>query len=113
MLTLIGFHSYTVLSGEAVQIARPFVLSLIVSYAVGIMIGALGAYRCGKRQLMLSALTMPFYWIALFPPTLRALWELWRAPFYWHKTEHGVMARANKPTPMMSREPRQADYDTL
>ncbi len=113
LLTIIVYHSYMALSGEAMPIAGPFLLSLIISYAVGMMIGAAGAYRSGKPHLMLSAFTMPFYWIALFPPTLRAAWELWRAPFLWHKTEHGVMAPAIKPTQRMSRELRETKYDTL
>ena len=93
--------------------AHPFILSLLISYVMGMVIGAVGAYRSGKPHLIITAITMPFYWLALFPPTMRALWELWRAPFLWHKTEHGVMAPASKPLKTMSRKPREPKYDAL
>ena len=113
IITILCFHGYMALSGEPTPIARHFILSLVISYVMGIVIGAVGAYRSGKPHLIITAITMPFYWLALFPPTMRALWELWRAPFLWHKTEHGVMAPASKPLETMSRKPREPKYDAL
>jgi len=46
--------------------------------------------RAGKPALLLSVPFMPLYWFALCAPTIRALWELRRKPFHWHKTEHGI-----------------------
>jgi cellulose synthase/poly-beta-1,6-N-acetylglucosamine synthase-like glycosyltransferase len=60
------------------------------SLAAGMLIGAIGIYRCGKPKLMPLALFMPFYWLMLFWPTVRALAELKTRPFHWHKTHHGV-----------------------
>jgi cellulose synthase/poly-beta-1,6-N-acetylglucosamine synthase-like glycosyltransferase len=60
------------------------------SLAAGILIGAIGTARSGKAALMPFALLMPFYWLLLFWPTIRALAELKTRPFHWHKTQHGV-----------------------
>jgi len=49
---------------------------------------------------------MPAYWALLFAPSLRAIWELRRIPFHWHKTEHGV-----SPAPK-SNMPHLADIET-
>lgn len=81
-------HQY--LSGAPINIPAPFLASLAISYGAGMLIGAVGAIRAGKPSLLLSVAFMPLYWFALCAPTLRALWELRRSPFHWHKTEHGV-----------------------
>ena len=81
---------YQYLSAQPIDIPAPFLLSLAISYGAGMMIGAIGALRAGKPALLLSVPFMPLYWFALCAPTIRALWELRRNPFHWHKTEHGV-----------------------
>ena len=78
------------LSGAPINIPAPFLASLAISYGAGMLIGAVGAIRAGKPALLLSVPFMPLYWFALCAPTIRALWELRRNPFHWHKTEHGV-----------------------
>jgi len=45
---------------------------------------------------------MPLYWFALCAPTIRALWELRRNPFHWHKAEYGVSAPATLKQPKES-----------
>ena len=81
-------HQY--MSAAPINIPAPFLASLAISYGAGMMIGGIGALRAGKPALLLSVPVMPLYWFALCAPTLRALWELRRNPFHWHKTEHGV-----------------------
>ena len=81
-------HQY--MSAAPINIPAPFLASLAISYGAGMMIGGVGALRAGKPALLLSIPVMPLYWFALCAPTLRALWELRRNPFHWHKTEHGV-----------------------
>ena len=81
---------YLKIAGQTVNIPAPFIISLCLSYGAGMYIGAEGAIRSGKPALLLSVPFMPLYWFALCAPTLRALWELKRNPFHWHKTEHGV-----------------------
>lgn len=70
-----------------------FMGCLSISYAVGIWIGAKGAQRAGLNPSLVSLMTMPLYWVLLLPPTVQAVWELWRRPFHWNKTEHGVTER--------------------
>ncbi|WP_051279815.1 glycosyltransferase [Hellea balneolensis] len=81
---------YQYLLGLPIEIPMPFLISLGISYAAGMIIGAVGALRAQKPALLLSVPFMPLYWFALCAPTLRALWELRRNPFHWHKTAHGV-----------------------
>ena len=81
---------YQSLSGAPIYIPIPFLVSLGISYGAGMTIGVVGALRAQKPALLLSVPFMPFYWFALCAPTLRALWELRRNPFHWHKTEHGI-----------------------
>ena len=77
---------------SALHIVIFFITTLLFSYSIGITIGAVGATRLGEDALILSSVWMPLYWLLLCPATLYALWELWRTPFFWHKTEHGVRA---------------------
>lgn len=81
---------YQYLSGASINIPAPFIASLAISYSAGMLIGGIGAMRARKPALLLSVPFMPLYWFALCAPTLRALWELRRNPFHWHKTEHGI-----------------------
>ena len=70
-----------------------FMFTFGFSYFAGIVIGIIGALRAGQPKLILSALAMPLYWLALFLPTMHAVWELGTQPFHWHKTDHGVTGR--------------------
>ena len=76
---------------EAVQ--PVYLGALGYSLLCGMMVGALGALRAGKPQLLWHVPLMPLYWVLMFPPLVRALWELQTNPYYWHKTEHGVSDR--------------------
>lgn len=96
LMFLASYYLYKDIIGERLIIPQPFILSLGISYAVGILIGMIGAFRSGKPRLALSAVFMPIYWLMLCAPTLRALWELRYDPFHWHKTEHGVKPPASK-----------------
>jgi len=90
---------YQYFSGASFNIPAPFLASLTISYGAGMLIGAVGAIRAGKPVLLLSVPFMPLYWFALCAPTLRALWELRRNPFHWHKTEHGITPHTPLKTP--------------
>ena len=86
------------LNTASIQIPAFFIGSIIVSYLAGTFIGIIGAIRAGKPELILSAFGMPLYWLALFFPTMHALYELGRRPFFWHKTHHSVRGRVNSQT---------------
>ena len=90
--------SWQILTTGLVYIPIYFMGSLIISYLAGILIGIIGAIRAGKPRLILSALAMPIYWLALCFPAIHALWELGRKPFFWHKTHHSGKSTSRKST---------------
>ena len=96
-IIIYGLHQNIL--GLPFTIPTPFLISLAISYMAGMIIGAIGALRAGKPALLLSVPFMPLYWFALCAPTLRALWELRRIPFHWHKTEHGITSHTPLKTP--------------
>lgn len=109
IMASVGIYAlYQYFSGEPIIISAPFMLSLGISYGAGMLIGAVGALRAGKPALLRSVPFMPVYWFALCAPTIRALWELRRNPFHWHKTQHGVTVPTtlNRPakTPLNTHE---------
>lgn len=89
-LAALGWTLFQLMSAGSVSYPSYVYISLLLGYGSGIMMGCVGAYRCGKPRLMLSAIFMPFYWLLLWVPTWRALYEYSKRPFYWAKTTHGV-----------------------
>lgn len=83
----LGLHQFM---GFTLPFSIVHFMALGISLCVGVLIGIAGAFRAGKPALALSAIFMPFYWILLFWPTVKALGELWVRPSHWHKTPHGV-----------------------
>ena len=54
---------------------------------------AVGMKRRGLPRLWPSLLFMPLWLMMLSFAAWRALYELWRRPFHWEKTEHGLTVR--------------------
>ena len=50
----------------------------------------ISVWRRRRRDLALSALLMPLYWLLISVATYRALYQLARDPYLWEKTEHGL-----------------------
>ena len=44
----------------------------------------------GRRGLWPWVFALPFYWPLGAVAAYRAIAEVFYAPFYWHKTEHGI-----------------------
>jgi glycosyltransferase XagB len=63
--------------------------NLVAGYATAIVVGVVAVRRRG-HPLTLSALMMPLYWLLISAAAYRALWQLWRDPFRWEKTPHGL-----------------------
>ncbi|WP_409432414.1 glycosyltransferase family 2 protein [Litorimonas sp. RW-G-Af-16] len=101
--------AYFQMQAIPIQVPPLYSFSFGLSIAVGILIGMIGAYRARKPQLILSAVFMPLYWVLLFRPAMRALWELRYAPFHWHKTRHGVNPPPKLKTGDTAATPREAD----
>ncbi len=92
---------WIIVSGQTIPLHPFYLLSFIISISTAILIGAIGAVRAGKPNLIKCAIFMPAYWALLFAPSLRAIWELRRIPFHWHKTEHGVSSRSETILPSL------------
>jgi cellulose synthase/poly-beta-1,6-N-acetylglucosamine synthase-like glycosyltransferase len=66
------------------------IVTVTAGFASTVLIGLLGLARRGRlRSGWVLALT-PFYWGCLSIAAWRALWQLWRDPYRWEKTEHGL-----------------------
>jgi hypothetical protein len=55
-----------------------------------------GLSRRGMRGVAWVLLTIPVYWMLLSIAAWRALIQLFTAPYYWEKTEHGLGLSAHK-----------------
>ena len=64
-------------------------VNLFAGYIAAIAIGAAAVSRRGRRDLAISGLTMPIYWLLISLAAYRALFQLITAPHNWEKTEHG------------------------
>jgi glycosyltransferase XagB len=63
--------------------------NLLLGYLSSILVGVVAVRRRGHR-LTVSALMMPLYWLLISFAAYRALWQLYREPFRWEKTPHGL-----------------------
>ena len=70
------------------------VVAIAAGLASTVVIGMIGLTRQGRLRSGWILLLTPIYWICLSIATWRALWQLWRNPYFWEKTEHGLAKRA-------------------
>jgi cellulose synthase/poly-beta-1,6-N-acetylglucosamine synthase-like glycosyltransferase len=72
------------------SLAPLHIATIAAGFASTVLIGLMGLARRGRlRSGWVLALT-PFYWGCLSVAAWRALWQLWRDPYRWDKTEHGL-----------------------
>ncbi|MGJ8562600.1 MAG: glycosyltransferase family 2 protein [Alphaproteobacteria bacterium] len=88
---------YKGLHGQQIFPLNLFSGSLLLSYVAGILVGAMGAARLRRLDLIVSTLWMPLYWLMLLVPTGAALIDLKLRPFHWNKTDHGDIDAAEPP----------------
>lgn len=89
---LLAWMGYSWVTQGSAALPPIAILSLVLGYGSGVLIGAVGAIRAGKPKLLLSIPIMPLYWLCLCLPTYRAAIEYVRRPYYWAKTTHGLAA---------------------
>jgi glycosyltransferase XagB len=78
------------LTNFTVSLAPLHIATFTTGFASTVLIGLMGLARRGRlRSGWVLALT-PFYWGCLSIAAWRALWQLWRDPYRWEKTEHGL-----------------------
>jgi cellulose synthase/poly-beta-1,6-N-acetylglucosamine synthase-like glycosyltransferase len=72
------------------SLAPLHIATITAGFASTVAIGLMGLARRDRlRSGWVLALT-PFYWGCLSIAAWRALWQLWRDPYRWEKTEHGL-----------------------
>jgi cellulose synthase/poly-beta-1,6-N-acetylglucosamine synthase-like glycosyltransferase len=64
--------------------------TIAAGYLSTVMIGLMGLARRGRLHSGWVLAATPFYWACLSIAAWRALWQLWRDPYRWEKTEHGI-----------------------
>src|SRR5690606_19571708 len=70
-----------------------YILVLLLGYAGAAAASVTGLARIGRRDLSLSLLTLPAYWIMGGLAALSAVLGLIRDPHYWAKTDHAGRAQ--------------------
>ena len=68
-------------------------VNLLAGYILSILVGAVSAWRRRRRDLALSAVFMPVLWLLMSLAAYRAVYQLFRNPYLWEKTEHGLAMR--------------------
>jgi glycosyltransferase XagB len=65
--------------------------NLLLGNFMGIYLNMMAVYRRGLYSLLPFALLNPVYWLLGHSVSAyKALWQLFRKPFYWEKTQHGI-----------------------
>ena len=73
--------------------------TLVAGYAATAIIGLRALARQGEVSRGWILLLTPLYWGCLSLAAWRAVWQLWRDPYRWEKTEHGL---GRSETPQMA-----------
>jgi glycosyltransferase XagB len=73
--------------GDAVPV---YATTLLLGYASTIVLDATGLRRRGLLRHAWVLVLTPLYWFLLSFAAWRALFQLWRDPLRWEKTEHGL-----------------------
>jgi cellulose synthase/poly-beta-1,6-N-acetylglucosamine synthase-like glycosyltransferase len=66
------------------------IATLAAGFLSTVLIGLMGLARRGRLRNGWILLATPLYWAYLSIAAWHALWKLWRDPYHWEKTEHGV-----------------------
>src|SRR6185312_5474660 len=66
------------------------IVTLLAGILSTVLIGLMGLARRGRLRTGWILLATPLYWGCLSIAAWRALWQLWRDPYHWEKTEHGL-----------------------
>jgi cellulose synthase/poly-beta-1,6-N-acetylglucosamine synthase-like glycosyltransferase len=82
------------------SLAPLHIATILAGFASTVLIGLIGLSRRGRLRSGWVLAATPFYWACLSIAAWRALWQLWRDPYRWEKTEHGLtQSRASTATP--------------
>jgi cellulose synthase/poly-beta-1,6-N-acetylglucosamine synthase-like glycosyltransferase len=73
------------------------IAAIVAGYASTIIVGLMGLTRRGRLRSSWVLTLTPIYWALLSIAAWRALYQLFRDPYRWEKTEHGLTARQTAP----------------
>ena len=78
-------------TGGLITAALPplFYATIVMGYSAAILSAAIGMMKSYRKNLWLSLLAMPLYWLFMFWPSVLAALEYIYSPYYWHKSVHG------------------------
>ena len=66
------------------------VFCLFVGNFCFVYVNLIACFQRGYDRLLFANLFTPFYWALMSVSGWRALWQFFRNPFYWEKTQHGI-----------------------
>jgi cellulose synthase/poly-beta-1,6-N-acetylglucosamine synthase-like glycosyltransferase len=92
------------------SLAPLHIATLAVGFLSTIAIGLMGLARRGHLRIGWVLAATPLYWGCLSIAAWRALWQFWRDPYRWEKTEHGLTQ--DRPSAAMPRAQTVADRTT-
>jgi glycosyltransferase XagB len=103
---LLAVTFWNFLPAQVVEQANSPVSPVLAGFSLAILlagyVSAIGASEKGLRHIGAVQwtgvlVTIPFYWMLISAAAWMALWDFIVAPFYWHKTRHGL-SRMLRPT---------------
>lgn len=72
------------------QLFFPVAIMLFVANFIFILLGLISCRKRGLMDLFPHALLVPFYWVLISIAAVKGFWQLFRNPWYWEKTTHGL-----------------------
>jgi hypothetical protein len=72
------------------QLLYPLVILLFLANLIFVLLGLVSCQKRGIWSLTAFALAMPCYWVLISIAACKGAWQLFRNPWYWEKTIHGL-----------------------
>lgn len=94
MAAFLGAYLCSQWQGQTLSVPLYLVVTFFISYGSGLMISAVGAVRARRAHLLGWVALTPLYWLSMVAPSWIAVLELWRKPYHWRKTAHGLSKQA-------------------
>ncbi|MBN8976577.1 MAG: hypothetical protein J0I08_08865, partial [Rhizobiales bacterium] len=75
------------------------VVAIAAGYASTVLVGLMGLARRGQLRRSWVLILTPIYWALLSIAAWRAMYQLFKEPYRWEKTEHGLAAQRQTAVP--------------
>ena len=87
-----GFHFWNMAS----QVFFVVTIVLVIGNFFFMLIHVVACLRAGMPKMIPLAIVMPLYWVLISVGAWKGFLQLFRRPFYWEKTQHGLDLKAVK-----------------